>query len=124
MLWETASLNRDKVKTTSNEAHAPEPCLRNIFVNPKTDLFEQDENSGFSHPKGYFQPGVLALDGGDTPESLRAALEQVHAHKGLGVIHVPVYAGPEELGDMGAHGQWNVGNWVDEVQTTYRNTNI
>jgi 3D-(3,5/4)-trihydroxycyclohexane-1,2-dione acylhydrolase (decyclizing) len=68
--------------------------------------------------------GVLALDGGDTPESLRAALEQVHAHKGLGVIHLPVYSGPNELGDMGAHGQWNVGNWVDEVQTTYRNTNI
>ena len=68
--------------------------------------------------------GVLALDGGDTPESLRAALEQVHAHKGLGVIHLPVYSGPNELGDMGAHGQWNVGNWVDEVQSTYRNTNI
>jgi 3D-(3,5/4)-trihydroxycyclohexane-1,2-dione acylhydrolase (decyclizing) len=40
------------------------------------------------------------------------------------VIHVPVYAGPDPLGDMGAHGQWNVGNWVEDVQTTYRDTSI
>ena len=33
-----------------------------IFVNTKTDLVEQDEASNFSHPKGYYQPGVLALD--------------------------------------------------------------
>ncbi|MDX1736556.1 MAG: hypothetical protein R3228_19410, partial [Halioglobus sp.] len=33
-----------------------------IIVNPKTDLFEKDETSNFSHPKGYFQPGVLAID--------------------------------------------------------------
>lgn len=33
-----------------------------LFVNTKTDLFEQDEAAGFSHPRGYYQPGVLALD--------------------------------------------------------------
>jgi 3D-(3,5/4)-trihydroxycyclohexane-1,2-dione acylhydrolase (decyclizing) len=68
--------------------------------------------------------GVLALSGGDTAESLRAALEQARSYGGLSVIHVPVYAGPDPLGDMGAHGQWNVGNWVEDVQNAYRDTNI
>jgi 3D-(3,5/4)-trihydroxycyclohexane-1,2-dione acylhydrolase (decyclizing) len=68
--------------------------------------------------------GVLALSGGDTSESIRAALEQARSYDGLSVIHVPVYAGPDALGDMGAHGQWNVGNWVEDVQTTYRDTSI
>jgi 3D-(3,5/4)-trihydroxycyclohexane-1,2-dione acylhydrolase (decyclizing) len=68
--------------------------------------------------------GVLALHGGDKAETLRAALKQAHSHDGLSVIHVPVYAGADPLGDMGAHGQWNVGNWVADVQTAYRDTNI
>ena len=34
-----------------------------LFVNTNTDLQENFEGSKFSHPKGYFQPGVLALDG-------------------------------------------------------------
>ncbi len=68
--------------------------------------------------------GVLAISGGNSPESLRAALAQVHAFDGLGVVHVPVYAGADALGDMGAHGQWNVGNWVDGVQSAYRDTKI
>lgn len=33
-----------------------------LIVNPKANLITGDENSPFSHPKGYFQPGVLALD--------------------------------------------------------------
>ena len=33
-----------------------------LIVNPKTDAITGGENSKFSHPKGYFQPGVLALD--------------------------------------------------------------
>jgi 3D-(3,5/4)-trihydroxycyclohexane-1,2-dione acylhydrolase (decyclizing) len=69
-------------------------------------------------------PGVLALSGGETPEALRAALDQTRGHDGLSVIHVPVYSGPDPLGDMGAHGQWNVGNWVAEVQAAYRDTII
>lgn len=35
-----------------------------LVINTKTELFERDENRNFSHPKGYFQPGVLALDTG------------------------------------------------------------
>jgi 3D-(3,5/4)-trihydroxycyclohexane-1,2-dione acylhydrolase (decyclizing) len=61
-------------------------------------------------------PGLLALDGGRTPETLRAALAQAGAHPGLSLIHVPVYFGPDELGGMGVYGRWNVGNWCDDTQ--------
>jgi len=33
-----------------------------LIINPNTALFERDETHQFSHPKGYFQPGVLAVD--------------------------------------------------------------
>ena len=33
-----------------------------IIVNTKTDLVRRDEEANYSHPKGYFQPGVLALN--------------------------------------------------------------
>jgi 3D-(3,5/4)-trihydroxycyclohexane-1,2-dione acylhydrolase (decyclizing) len=61
-------------------------------------------------------PGLLALEGGYTPDSLLAALKQAGAHTGLSLIHVPVYYGPNPLGGMGVYGRWNVGNWCDEVQ--------
>lgn len=61
-------------------------------------------------------PGVLALSGGDSPESLGAALTQAEGHPGLSLIHVPVYFGPDPLGGMGVYGRWNVGNWCEEVQ--------
>jgi 3D-(3,5/4)-trihydroxycyclohexane-1,2-dione acylhydrolase (decyclizing) len=61
-------------------------------------------------------PGLLALDGGRTPESLTSALEQAANHNGLTLIHVPVYFGPDPLGGMGVYGRWNVGNWCDDVQ--------
>jgi 3D-(3,5/4)-trihydroxycyclohexane-1,2-dione acylhydrolase (decyclizing) len=61
-------------------------------------------------------PGLLALDGGRTPESLQTALEQAGKHAGLSLIHVPVYFGPDPLGGMGVYGRWNVGNWCDDVQ--------
>ena len=64
-------------------------------------------------------PGVLALSGGDSTDSLRAALKTAHAHLGLSVIHVPVYCGPDELGGLGAWGEWNVGNWCENVQATW-----
>jgi hypothetical protein len=35
--------------------------LLELFVNTRTNLMEFDENSPYSHPKGYFQPGVLSL---------------------------------------------------------------
>jgi 3D-(3,5/4)-trihydroxycyclohexane-1,2-dione acylhydrolase (decyclizing) len=61
-------------------------------------------------------PGLLALDGGRTPEALLAALEQAGKHPGLALIHVPVYYGPDPLGGMGVYGRWNVGNWCEDVQ--------
>ena len=61
-------------------------------------------------------PGLLALDGGRTLETLRAALEQAGKHPGLTLIHVPVYYGPDPLGGMGVYGRWNVGNWSEDVQ--------
>jgi 3D-(3,5/4)-trihydroxycyclohexane-1,2-dione acylhydrolase (decyclizing) len=61
-------------------------------------------------------PGLLALDGGCTPETLKAALEKAGKHQGLTLIHVPVYFGPDPLGGMGVFGRWNVGNWCEDVQ--------
>jgi len=60
--------------------------------------------------------GVLALPGGNSPESLKAALDQAFAHPGLSLIHLPVYYGNDPLGGLGAFGRWNVGNWVSDVQ--------
>ena len=61
-------------------------------------------------------PGLLALEGGHTPETLRTALERAGKHQGLALIHVPVYFGPDPLGGMGVYGRWNVGNWCEDVQ--------
>ncbi|HEY4141119.1 MAG TPA: thiamine pyrophosphate-dependent enzyme [Pseudolabrys sp.] len=63
--------------------------------------------------------GVHAVFGGDTADALRAALKSAQAHDGLSVVHVPVYSGPDERGGLGAWGQWNVGNWCEDVQTTW-----
>jgi 3D-(3,5/4)-trihydroxycyclohexane-1,2-dione acylhydrolase (decyclizing) len=62
-------------------------------------------------------PGILALEGGDSPASLQNALLQAGSHAGLSLIHVPVYYGPDPLGGMGVYGRWNVGNWNEKVQT-------
>jgi 3D-(3,5/4)-trihydroxycyclohexane-1,2-dione acylhydrolase (decyclizing) len=69
-------------------------------------------------------PGVLALPGGDSPQSLRAALEAARGHRGLTLIHVPVYGGNDPVGGMGAYGAWNVGNWVADVEAAYRQTPV
>jgi 3D-(3,5/4)-trihydroxycyclohexane-1,2-dione acylhydrolase (decyclizing) len=63
-----------------------------------------------------YKTGVMAIEGGTTPEALRNALEQAYAHQGLSLIHIPVYAGEHELGGLGVFGAWNVGNWCEEVQ--------
>jgi 3D-(3,5/4)-trihydroxycyclohexane-1,2-dione acylhydrolase (decyclizing) len=60
--------------------------------------------------------GVLGIYGGTSIEELRQALNQAEAHKGLSLIHVPVYFGTNEFGGMGSYGRWNVGSWVDEVE--------
>jgi 3D-(3,5/4)-trihydroxycyclohexane-1,2-dione acylhydrolase (decyclizing) len=60
--------------------------------------------------------GVKAIHGGWTVAELQSALEQAQVHDGLSVLHVPVYAGENPLGGLGAWGEWNVGNWCDAVQ--------
>jgi 3D-(3,5/4)-trihydroxycyclohexane-1,2-dione acylhydrolase (decyclizing) len=60
--------------------------------------------------------GVNAVHAGFTAESLREALNTAKTYKGLSVVHVPVYAGDHDLGGLGAWGQWNVGNWCEDVQ--------
>jgi 3D-(3,5/4)-trihydroxycyclohexane-1,2-dione acylhydrolase (decyclizing) len=60
--------------------------------------------------------GIFAVSGGDSANELTAALKKAYAHNGLSVVHVPVYCGPDELGGLGAWGEWNVGNWCEDVQ--------
>ena len=68
--------------------------------------------------------GVKALHGGFTLAELEAALEEAHAHDGLSLVHIPVYAGRDPIAGMGAYGSWNVGNWVGEVQSKYLTATI
>ena len=63
--------------------------------------------------------GVKALHGGFSRAELEAALEKAHAHDGLSLVHIPVYAGEDPIAGMGAYGSWNVGNWVEDVQGRY-----
>jgi 3D-(3,5/4)-trihydroxycyclohexane-1,2-dione acylhydrolase (decyclizing) len=63
--------------------------------------------------------GVRAIAGGDDASTLRRALEEARAHDGLSVVHVPVYAGADERAGLGAWGQWNVGNWCEDVQSEW-----
>jgi 3D-(3,5/4)-trihydroxycyclohexane-1,2-dione acylhydrolase (decyclizing) len=60
--------------------------------------------------------GIFAVSGGESADVLRGALKKAYAHSGLSVVHVPVYCGPDELGGLGAWGEWNVGNWCEDVQ--------
>ena len=60
--------------------------------------------------------GVFAVNGGESADVLHGALKKAYAHSGLSVVHVPVYCGPDELGGLGAWGEWNVGNWCEDVQ--------
>lgn len=63
--------------------------------------------------------GVLGIFGGYGPEELSRALDQAYGYSGLSLIHLPVYAGPDELGGLGVYGSWNVGNWCEEVQAEH-----
>jgi 3D-(3,5/4)-trihydroxycyclohexane-1,2-dione acylhydrolase (decyclizing) len=63
-------------------------------------------------------PGVLAVSGGDTPETLRQALARARAHDGLAVVHVPVY-GDDPVGGLGVYGSWNVSSWIENVEDPY-----
>ena len=68
--------------------------------------------------------GVKALHGGRSAGSLRNALHEAHAWPGLSVVHVPVYYGSDPLGGLGAWGEWNVGNWCDDVENAWTGTLI
>jgi 3D-(3,5/4)-trihydroxycyclohexane-1,2-dione acylhydrolase (decyclizing) len=63
--------------------------------------------------------GVSAQSGGTTADDLKRALASAQKYDGLSVVHVPVYCGPDERGGLGAWGQWNVGNWCDDVQRAW-----
>ena len=63
--------------------------------------------------------GVKAVFAGYDRDGLRKALDEASNHDGLSLVHVPVYAGTDDIGGMGAYGSWNVGNWVDDVQARY-----
>ena len=60
--------------------------------------------------------GILALHGGYSVKALLTALDKAKKNSGLSLIHLPVYYGPDELGEIGAFGRWNVGNWSNETQ--------
>ena len=68
--------------------------------------------------------GVRGFFGGFTFQALEAALEEAHNHKGLSVVHVPVYWGDDPLRDMGAYGRWNVGPWCEDVERLYTEQTI
>jgi 3D-(3,5/4)-trihydroxycyclohexane-1,2-dione acylhydrolase (decyclizing) len=68
--------------------------------------------------------GVKAVHGGWSAAELKAALGDAHAHDGLSVVHVPVYAGVNPLAGLGAWGEWNVGNWCDAVQDEWLSQDI
>jgi 3D-(3,5/4)-trihydroxycyclohexane-1,2-dione acylhydrolase (decyclizing) len=63
--------------------------------------------------------GVKAVHGGFSADELRRALREARGHDGLSVVHVPVFYGPHELAGLGAWGQWNVGNWCEDVQRAW-----
>ena len=60
--------------------------------------------------------GVKAIFGGCSRSELKERLAEAAAFKGLSLVHVPVYAGPDERGGLGVYGRWNVGNWCEDVQ--------
>jgi 3D-(3,5/4)-trihydroxycyclohexane-1,2-dione acylhydrolase (decyclizing) len=68
--------------------------------------------------------GVKAISGGASAGTLKKALHDARAHDGLSLVHVPVYSGPDELGGLGAWGEWNVGNWVGDVQRAWIKQNL
>ncbi len=63
--------------------------------------------------------GVKAIDGGSSPQSLRASLEEAVEYPGLTVIHVPVVWDPSGIGNVGSYGRWNVGSWCEDAQRDY-----
>ncbi|MCX7027146.1 MAG: thiamine pyrophosphate-dependent enzyme [Spirochaetes bacterium] len=65
--------------------------------------------------------GIRGFEGGTSRTELEAALEKAFAYKGLSLVHVPVYSGPDERGGLGSYGDWNVGPWCERVQREKHN---
>jgi 3D-(3,5/4)-trihydroxycyclohexane-1,2-dione acylhydrolase (decyclizing) len=61
--------------------------------------------------------GVQGLFGGESISQLREAFSKAKSFEGLSLIHIPVYFGEDFSGGMGSYGRWNVGPWVEEVET-------
>jgi len=60
--------------------------------------------------------GVKGFFGGCSVKELINALDVAYSADGLSVVHVPVYFGSDKDVGLGAYGNWNVGNWCNEVQ--------
>ena len=60
--------------------------------------------------------GVKGFYGGETAEALEEALNAAYAYDGLSLVHVPVYYGADDMAGLGSFGDWNVGNWCEQVQ--------
>ncbi|TPM19231.1 thiamine pyrophosphate-binding protein [Mesorhizobium sp. B2-3-5] len=65
--------------------------------------------------------GLHFVDGGTSPEELRSALAEAHAHKGLSLVHVPVVWDHVGSSSVGTYGRWNIGVQVEDVEREYRN---
>ena len=53
------------------------------------------------------------------PRPGQGVLAAAYRHRGLSLVHVPVYDGPDPTAAMGAYGAWNVGNWCADVEADY-----
>ena len=60
--------------------------LLELFVNDNLDLLEGNERAVFSHPKGYFQPGVLDL-GIRIPQSPSQVLKRLFRRRPFQCSH-------------------------------------
>ena len=67
---------------------------------------------------------MLALSGGDTPETLAPALATAHAHDGLSLVHVPVYGGDDPVGGLGVYGRGTSATGSTTSKTRYLRTTI
>jgi len=68
--------------------------------------------------------GVKGIFGGYSADELSEALGMAYSHKGLSVVHVPVFWGEDPISGMGAYGRWNVGPWVINVERLYADQKI
>ena len=90
----------------ADETNPPENAVETTITAKNRNIYDSDVKA---------QTGEIGINRSE----LRAALKQAKAHDGLSVVHVPVYAGPYELAGLGAWGQWNVGNWCEDVQRAW-----